>query len=200
MEPRRNLFTIGQAAEYLGVSIDTLRRWEKKGRIEAFRSPGGHRYYERDDLDKLFGKRYVHEEKPEPMHEEPVDTVTRVVVEEVTIPTPVLEPIAPPPPPVPPEPPQEEIRDIKIPEVTPIQVAQRVQPSVSEPPVQPFQENIAVISQPSHPLVSPTFSPQPVSLQPQVQRQESNFLVPQLSLERENIKRDVPLEKSKEKA
>jgi len=29
--------SIGEASEYLGVSIDTLRRWEKKGKIEPMR-------------------------------------------------------------------------------------------------------------------------------------------------------------------
>ncbi|MCL4387368.1 helix-turn-helix domain-containing protein [Patescibacteria group bacterium] len=61
----KNLLTIGKASEYLGVSIDTLRRWEKKGRIEPLRSPGGHRYFLKEDLDKLFGKRYLRDEANE---------------------------------------------------------------------------------------------------------------------------------------
>ncbi len=63
MEPSRNLLTIGESAEYLRVSIDTLRRWEKRGRITPYRSPGGHRYYEKEELDTLFGKRYLRDEK-----------------------------------------------------------------------------------------------------------------------------------------
>lgn len=59
---KRNLLSIGEASEYLGVSIDTLRRWEKKGRIEPYRSPGGHRHYSKIDLDKLFDKKYVRDE------------------------------------------------------------------------------------------------------------------------------------------
>ena len=51
--------SIGKASEYLGVSIDTLRRWEKKGVIAAYRSPGGHRYFLKNDLDKLFGQKYT---------------------------------------------------------------------------------------------------------------------------------------------
>lgn len=62
-QDKKSLLTIGDAAEYLGISIDTLRRWEKKGRIEPLRSPGGHRYYKKDDLDNLFGKKYVREEE-----------------------------------------------------------------------------------------------------------------------------------------
>lgn len=36
---------IGEAAKYLEVSIDTLRRWDKNGKLPARRSKGGHRYY-----------------------------------------------------------------------------------------------------------------------------------------------------------
>jgi excisionase family DNA binding protein len=57
------LLNIGTAAEYLGISIDTLRRWERKGRINPLRSPGGHRYYSKEDLDALFGKRYTRDEE-----------------------------------------------------------------------------------------------------------------------------------------
>lgn len=55
------LMSIGESADYLGVSIDTLRRWEKKGKIYSYRSPGDHRYFSKDDLDKLFGKKYQHD-------------------------------------------------------------------------------------------------------------------------------------------
>ena len=59
----KRLLSIGEASEHLGVSIDTLRRWEKKGRIIPMRSPGGHRYYIREDLDALFGKRYTRDDE-----------------------------------------------------------------------------------------------------------------------------------------
>lgn len=42
--------TIGQAAGYVGVSRDTLRRWEKKGKIETYRSPTNRRYYTKKQL------------------------------------------------------------------------------------------------------------------------------------------------------
>lgn len=44
--------SIGKAAELLGVSVDTLRRWEAAGKITAFRTPQGHRRY---DLSELHG-------------------------------------------------------------------------------------------------------------------------------------------------
>lgn len=44
--------SIGRAAKELGVSIDTLRRWERQGKIVAERTPSGHRRY---DLAQLMG-------------------------------------------------------------------------------------------------------------------------------------------------
>jgi putative resolvase len=44
--------SIGQAAKELGVSIPTLRRWEAEGKIQAERTPKGHRRY---DLAQLRG-------------------------------------------------------------------------------------------------------------------------------------------------
>jgi len=61
-----NLLSIGQASEYLGVSIDTLRRWEKKGKIASYRSPGGHRYFKKNELDSMFGKKYERAEETAP--------------------------------------------------------------------------------------------------------------------------------------
>lgn len=46
------LLTIAEAAEILGVSVDTLRRWDKSGKFVAVRKEGGtHRYYHQKDLE-----------------------------------------------------------------------------------------------------------------------------------------------------
>ncbi len=45
------LMTIREVAEYLGVSLMTLRRWDKSGKLPAIRKPGGHRYYERGQVE-----------------------------------------------------------------------------------------------------------------------------------------------------
>jgi excisionase family DNA binding protein len=46
------LLNISQAAEILGVSIDTLRRWDESGKLVAIRKEGGtHRYYREEDLE-----------------------------------------------------------------------------------------------------------------------------------------------------
>src|SRR3989344_5853225 len=46
------LLTIGQAAEYLGISLNTLRRWDESGKLVAIKKDGGtHRYYREQDLE-----------------------------------------------------------------------------------------------------------------------------------------------------
>jgi molybdopterin-binding protein len=43
MMPQMATFTVGEAAELLGVSPDTVRRWVDSGQIPAARSAGGRR-------------------------------------------------------------------------------------------------------------------------------------------------------------
>jgi len=46
------LLTITQAAEKLGVSVDTLRRWDNSGKLVAIKKDGGvHRFYREKDLE-----------------------------------------------------------------------------------------------------------------------------------------------------
>jgi len=40
------LIGIGDAAQALGVSITTLRRWEATGKLSAIHTAGGHRRYD----------------------------------------------------------------------------------------------------------------------------------------------------------
>lgn len=47
-----NLLTAREAAHYLRVSLFTLSRMEKEGLLEPFRTPGGHRRYSREMLDR----------------------------------------------------------------------------------------------------------------------------------------------------
>ena len=49
---QEKLINIGEAAKILGVSIDTLRRWDESGKLVAVRKEGGtHRYYKERDLE-----------------------------------------------------------------------------------------------------------------------------------------------------
>lgn len=45
--------TTGQAAEELGVSAETVRRWVKAGLVPALVTPGGRHLIHRDNLDAL---------------------------------------------------------------------------------------------------------------------------------------------------
>ena len=49
------LLTTGAAAKRLGVSPQTLRRWESEGRITPRRTPGGDRRYNTADIESLQG-------------------------------------------------------------------------------------------------------------------------------------------------
>lgn len=46
------MYTIKEASDILGVSISTLRRWEKEGKITSSKTSGGHRRYSIEDLAK----------------------------------------------------------------------------------------------------------------------------------------------------
>jgi molybdopterin-binding protein len=48
---------VGQAAEMLGVSVETLRRWETQGRLRMARSEGGQRVVEIDEVSRLLNER-----------------------------------------------------------------------------------------------------------------------------------------------
>lgn len=51
-----DVIRIGAAATALGVSIDTLRRWERRGRI-SFQRHGRQRYLTRDEFARLMRER-----------------------------------------------------------------------------------------------------------------------------------------------
>lgn len=43
--------SISQAAQYLGVSLSTVRRWSDGGHLRGYRTPGGQRRFSREQLD-----------------------------------------------------------------------------------------------------------------------------------------------------
>lgn len=139
---KRDLISIGKASEYLGVSIDTLRRWEKKGRTEPLRSPGGHRYFQKEQLDKLFGKKYIRdkETKIEKTKEElkKIKKTERSTKAEVSQETENKKLIIL----------DRPVREFNIPEVKPVRIIQE------KPILAPFeayvmQQNASVLTPPS---------------------------------------------------
>ncbi len=49
--------SISKAADILGVSITTLRRWDAEGKLRAERTPAGHRRYDMEKLNELLRRR-----------------------------------------------------------------------------------------------------------------------------------------------
>jgi excisionase family DNA binding protein len=50
----RDFLRIAEAADYLGVSPNTLRNWVNAGKVHAVRHPvNGYRLFQRPDLDAL---------------------------------------------------------------------------------------------------------------------------------------------------
>jgi molybdopterin-binding protein len=47
----------GRAAEMIGVSVETLRRWEAEGRLRVARSAGGQRLVPVDEVRRLIAER-----------------------------------------------------------------------------------------------------------------------------------------------
>jgi molybdopterin-binding protein len=53
----RGRLRVGQAAEMLGVTVDTVRRWETEGRLTVERSTGGQRLVPMAEVTRLLGER-----------------------------------------------------------------------------------------------------------------------------------------------
>jgi DNA-binding transcriptional MerR regulator len=54
MGMQEKLLNIREAAQFLGISVDTLRRWDKSGKFRAIRkNKGAHRYYMLRDVEML---------------------------------------------------------------------------------------------------------------------------------------------------
>jgi molybdopterin-binding protein len=51
----RESYTAGQAARALGISIDTLRRWDREGRIRVDRDSSNRRIVAAEEVERLRG-------------------------------------------------------------------------------------------------------------------------------------------------
>lgn len=53
-QPKNDYITIGDAAKFLGVTAETLRNWDKAGKLVAYRHPiNQYRLYSKATLVKL---------------------------------------------------------------------------------------------------------------------------------------------------
>ena len=53
MEQNQRFMNVGEAAEFLGVSAASLRKWSDKGLVPVYRTPGGQRRYSPGDLEEF---------------------------------------------------------------------------------------------------------------------------------------------------
>ena len=51
----RQYYSVGEAAKALGISIDTLRRWDRQGRITAERDKSNRRVVPASEIERLRG-------------------------------------------------------------------------------------------------------------------------------------------------
>jgi molybdopterin-binding protein len=52
----REYYSVGEAAKMLGISIDTLRRWDRQGRIRVERDESNRRIVPAVEIDRLRGE------------------------------------------------------------------------------------------------------------------------------------------------
>ena len=52
----KELYTAREAAQALGISLDTLRRWDREGRIKTKRDAGNRRVVSAKEIERLRGR------------------------------------------------------------------------------------------------------------------------------------------------
>jgi molybdopterin-binding protein len=56
----RKVYTASEAAKRLGISLDTLRRWDREGKIATTRDHGNRRLVAAKEVDRLKGENDAH--------------------------------------------------------------------------------------------------------------------------------------------
>ena len=52
----REYYSVGEAAKTLGISVDTLRRWDRQGRLKTERDGSNRRIVPAGEIDRLRGE------------------------------------------------------------------------------------------------------------------------------------------------
>ena len=53
MEAGQRFLNVSEAADFLGVSAASLRKWSDQGIVQVYRTPGGQRRYSPEDLEQF---------------------------------------------------------------------------------------------------------------------------------------------------
>src|SRR5882757_150586 len=80
-------FRPNQAAELLGVSVDTVRRWADEGRLQTTKTEGGHRLIDGKDLARFLtenAKPYESDVVVQSARNRFVGVVTRIELDKLT--------------------------------------------------------------------------------------------------------------------
>jgi excisionase family DNA binding protein len=56
MQPAGRFYSASEAARALGISLDTLRRWDRQGRIKTRRDAGNRRIVSAREVERLRGE------------------------------------------------------------------------------------------------------------------------------------------------
>jgi excisionase family DNA binding protein len=73
METKQS-FSTSEVAKYCHVTADTIRKWAEAGRIQVFKTPGGHRRIRREDLVRFLRENSI------PIHQELDNSGTKILV------------------------------------------------------------------------------------------------------------------------
>lgn len=73
METKQS-FSTSEVARYCHVTADTIRKWAEAGRIQVFKTPGGHRRIRREDLVRFLRENSI------PIHEDLDNSGTKILV------------------------------------------------------------------------------------------------------------------------
>ncbi len=73
METKQS-FSTSEVAKYCHVTADTIRKWAEAGRIQVFKTPGGHRRIRRDDLIRFLRENSI------PIHGELDNSGVKILV------------------------------------------------------------------------------------------------------------------------
>lgn len=81
----KQFLNVKQVAKILGVTPLTIRNWDKKGKLQAYRNPiNNYRVYKVDDVEKLLEGIENSREAPEEISEKvPSNEPKKILVEEL---------------------------------------------------------------------------------------------------------------------